>query len=126
MNKKLIFSSLSFILIGTVILTGCYNDKEELLYPSSSVVKDCSNPAITKGPKFTQVQSIINASCTSCHSVSGGTSPDLSTACQIVDKWDRIKQRCVVDQDMPTSAPLSSTDQAAITTWVDAGHKYTD
>ena len=116
----------AFILLATTMsLVGCYNDKEEILYPKDTT-KDCSNPAVTKGPLFTQVQNIVQSNCVSCHDASGSQSPDLSTACQIVDQWDRIKVRCVDQQDMPTSGPLNATDQQAITNWVNAGHLYTN
>lgn len=110
--------------MGTIVLFSCYKDKEELLYPQNSA--DCSNPAIQKGTKFLAVESIIQNNCTSCHSPSGGTAPDLSTSCKIVDQWDRIHERCVQIKDMPTSGPLSTANQQSITDWVNAGHLYTN
>jgi uncharacterized membrane protein len=111
--------------IGLLILSivGCYNDKEELLYPTANA-NDCSNPAIQKGPKFTAVESIINSKCVLCHN--GNESPNLTTACNIVNEWSDINYRCVVLKNMPQNGPLPTTEQDAITAWVNAGHKYTD
>lgn len=122
-----LFKNNIFLLGVTVLLTlaGCYNDKEELLYPKD-LTKDCQNPTAVKGPLFSQVQNIVQSNCISCHDASGSQSPDLTTACQIVDQWERIKVRCIDQQDMPTSAPLSTADQQAITNWVNAGHLYTN
>ena len=115
---------LALNLIVVILISSCYKDKEELLYATSTTV-DCSNPSIQKGVKFTSVAAIIQSNCVSCHNT-GGTSPDLSTSCQIVDKWDRINVRCVQDKDMPTSGPLSVANQNSITDWVNAGHLYTN
>ena len=122
MKIKKLVTAIAIVIVG---LTGCYHDKEELLYPSDTT-RDCSNPTSTKGPLFTQVESICQANCISCHSTSGGQTPDLTTACSIVDKWDRIKVRCVDLKTMPQGNPLSTQDQQKITAWVNAGHKFTD
>jgi uncharacterized membrane protein len=112
--------------IGLLILSivGCYNDKEELLYPNANA-NDCSNPSIQKGPKFSAVQAVVQANCVSCHN-SGGTFPDFSNACNIVEKWSRIKVRCVDQQTMPPTGALNQTNQQLIVDWVNAGHLYTN
>lgn len=120
---KIFFFFCLALFIGTFI-SGCYKDKEELLYPSNNTA-DCSNPAVQKGVKFTAVQSVIQSNCISCHN-NGGTAPDLTNACNIVDGWSRINTRCVIQKTMPPSAPLNITDQQAITDWVNAGHLYTN
>ena len=111
----------SFILIQTAILNSCSKRSEDVVNPASS---DCSNPAIQKGPTFTAVESIINNKCISCHN--GGQSPNLTTACNIVNNWSAINNVCVVRKSMPISDSLPTADQQSITAWVDAGHKYTD
>ena len=120
------FNSTLFLFILIIFVAGCYKDKEELLYPNLNA-NDCSNPSIQKGPKFSAVQAVVQANCVSCHKT-GGTSPDFSSACNIVDKWSRIKTRCVDQQTMPPSpsGPLSTTAQQAIVDWVNAGHLYTN
>jgi hypothetical protein len=83
------------------------------------------------GTFFTQVRSIINSKCVSCHGAtapSGGVS--LNTDCSIVQRWDRIKARCVdgTPSFMPTAPnpQLSTTEKASITNWVNAGHRFID
>ena len=123
--KRIIICIFFFVGIGvSVFFSSCYKDKEELLYPSNNTA-DCSNPAVQKGVKFTAVQSVIQSSCVSCHN-NGGTSPNLTNACNIVDSWSRINTRCVIQQNMPPSAPLSVSNQQAITDWINAGHLYTN
>ena len=112
----------SFVIFQTNILSSCTKRSEDVVNPSTS---DCSNPAIQKGPKFTAVESIINNKCISCHN-GGGTSPNLTTACNIVNEWSGIEYRCVVVKNMPEGNPLPTAEQQAISAWVNAGHKYTD
>jgi uncharacterized membrane protein len=118
------FNSTLFLFILIIFVAGCYKDKEELLYPNLNA-NDCSNPSIQMGPKFSAVQAVVQANCVTCHKT-GGTSPDFSNACNIVDKWSRIKTRCVDQQTMPPSGPLPATAQQAIVDWVNAGHLYTN
>jgi hypothetical protein len=81
------------------------------------------------GPLFIAVRGVIQTSCVSCHSgasPSGGVS--LSTDCDIVNKWDRIKARAVdgTPSFMPQGGQLPASEKAKITNWVNAGHKFTD
>ena len=122
MKKIIAFLLLaSFVLIQAATLSSCSKESEDIVNTPGA---DCSNPAIQKGPKFTAVESIINSKCVSCHN--GNQTPDLRTACNIVNEWSDIKYRCVEVKTMPQSGPLPTAEQQAITDWVDAGHKYTD
>ncbi len=81
------------------------------------------------GPLFIAVRGVIQASCVSCHSgatPSGGVS--LATDCDIVNKWDRIKERAVdgTPSFMPQGGQLPASEKAKITNWVNAGHRFTD
>ena len=118
-KKALVISAAIFMV--SLIISGCYRDKEDLLYGS-----DCSNTAVSPGTKFTAVQSLINSQCTSCHSPSGGTAPDLSTPCSIVEKWSSINNVCVIVKTMPPGGQLSSSNQQVISDWINAGHLYTN
>lgn len=122
MTTKKFFLSISLLATVSIIVTSCYKDREELLYPSKAV--DCNNPD-AQGPKFAAVELIIKSECVSCHSA-GAQAPDLSTSCDVLSEADGIYNECVVDKSMPTSAPLSSAYQAIIKDWYEAGHKYTD
>lgn len=123
-NSK-IFKITVGLCLAAVTVSSCYKDKEDLLLLQ---IPDCENSSINAGAKFTAVRSIISSQCatSSCHSPSGGQSPDLSTNCSIIERWNAINIECVIDQSMPMSGPLSTTDQQAITDWINAGHKYTD
>ncbi len=87
-------------------------------------------PAKPAGTLFTAVRTIINTSCTNCHSATGGNQGgvNLSTDCSIVNTWDRIKVRCVdgTPSFMPQGGQLPAAQKTAITNWVNAGHKFTD
>ena len=120
MKSKKIFLTVSLLATISIIITSCSKDREELLYPD----RVCAN-ATLKGPKFAAVESIIQSECMSCHNT-GGTSPDLTSGCDIVAEADGIYTECVVDKTMPESAPLSQSNQDIISTWYNAGHKYTD
>lgn len=83
-----------------------------------------------KGPKFTNVKNIIIANCGSCHLNGGNTAGyNFDNDCSIVNYWSQIKGSCVQPytlRQMPPSGALSTTLQAQIIAWVNAGHKYTD
>ena len=131
MKRKNIFKALFGIVLSTSIVTGCYRDKEDLLYGSnctntlSQDLNDCADTGVQQGSKFTAVESIINNNCISCHN-NGGTSPDLSSKCAIVENWSIIKQECVIEKTMPTSGPLSDADQQIIKDWANTCFKYKD
>jgi mono/diheme cytochrome c family protein len=121
MNIK--FTTLVLICLISAI-SGCYNDKEDLLYPTNV---DCNDPA-QRGPKFTQVQLICQNQCVSCHGT-GGSSPDLSKDCNIVSKWQTISERCNStdpQRRMPKNGQLSTSDLLKVNEWVAAGHKFND
>ena len=122
MKKIIAFLLLaSFVLIQAATLNSCSKKSEDIVNTPGA---DCSNPAIQKGPKFTAVESIVNSKCVSCHN--GSQSPNLTTACNIVNEWSGINYRCVEVKTMPPTGPLPTTEQDAITAWFNAGHKYTD
>ena len=99
----------SFILAAAILLviatTGCYYDKEELLYPGSVIPVNCS----TTSAKFgADVQPIISGRCATsgCHDVTASGGVILQTYTQISGKKDRINARAVVEKSMPTTGPL--------------------
>ena len=102
--------------IGVKDANGCTNSK-------SVVVGEAA------GPNFVAVRTIIRNNCggSSCH-LNGGAQRgyNFDNECDIVSSWSKIKSTCVTLQSMPTSGPLSSADQQAITTWVNNGHTYTN
>lgn len=112
----------AFITALTFLFTSCYYDNEEYLYGNSGC-----DTSLTKGPAFTQVESIIQSNCGngSCHlngSRSGGYNFD--NACSIVSGWSRIQAECVNSDRMPPGSPLSAAEKTAISDWIAGGHRY--
>lgn len=114
MFKRVILTSLVAIAIAS---TGCYYDKEELLYPGGTNCVGSAN-------KFSNVNPIIQSKCafsSSCHAVgtsnSGGplTSYDLIKA-----KASQIKLQ-VQTGLMPQTGSLTATELQSIVCWVESG-----
>jgi uncharacterized membrane protein len=114
------FLSILFMLVMITTFTGCYYDKEELLYSGKSTIS-CG----TISAKFsTDANPIIKSKCATsgCHDAAGAAGGAvLVTYAQISALSARINQRCVVDKTMPTSGPLSVTEIATIKCWIDSG-----
>lgn len=106
-------------LVTMIILTnGCYYDKGELIYPGSTV--DCSKVTAT----YTVVKSILTAKCntTGCHNAgSAAGSTVLETYDQAKALAARIKQRALIDKTMPPGNPLTTSDIAVLTCWINSG-----
>lgn len=114
MLKRVILTSLVAVALAS---SGCYYDKEELLYPGGS---NCSGSA----NKFSNVNPIIQSKCgfsSSCHAAgstnSGGplTSYDLIKA-----KASNIKLQ-VQTGLMPQTGSLTPTELQSIVCWVESG-----
>lgn len=101
-------------------LQGCYYDKEELLYHKTGGV-DCT----TVSAKFsTDIAPVIKSKCATagCHDAAGSAGGTvLETYTQIAGMSARINQRALVDKTMPPSAPLTTTEIAALTCWINSG-----
>jgi len=104
-------------LILTAVLTGCYYDKEELLYPGTN---DCS----TLSPSFTtHVMPIIQTSCAiaGCHdATSGNKGGPFVNYNQVKDKASTIKSQ-VLSGAMPQGSSLTSAQIQVISCWVSSG-----
>ena len=102
-----------------VLATGCiYYDKEELLYPDSTV--DCSKVTAT----YAVVKSIMTNKCNTagCHNAaSAAGSAVLETYDQVKALAGRIKQRAIVEKTMPPGTPLSVSEIAILTCWINSG-----
>ncbi len=82
-----------------------------------------------KGPKFSAVRSIISARCGSCHLNGNSTAGyNFDSDCNVLTYWSQINKACVTYQmiQMPPTQQLPATEKASITSWINAGHKYTD
>jgi hypothetical protein len=114
----LLIAGLFFLSVAT---SGCYNDKEEILYPGGV----CDTASVTYSRSVTPV---LSANCTSCH---GGNTPSAGIS---LDNYNGIKT--VADNGkllgavshtagfspMPkNSAKMSSCNITKIKKWIDAG-----
>lgn len=116
------FSGLFFIVLLATGISGCYYDKEELLYPNSGI---CDTAAV----KYSiTVLPIVSASCYSCHAgnfPSGGVK---------LDTYDAIRAHAISGRlygaishspgfvAMPLNAPkLSNCKIQSIKKWIDEG-----
>lgn len=126
MKRCIIYSGFSSLALGFVLLattSGCYYDKEELLYPGSLT---CDTATVVK--YSTTVLPIITASCYSCHSglfPSGAirldTYPDLRVHALNGRLYGTITHNGSYPA-MPRDAPkLSDCKIASIKRWIDAG-----
>jgi len=99
-----------------MLITGCYYDKEELLYPGGTV--DCSTVSAT----YTKVQAIMTNKCNTCHSArSAAGGVVLETYDQVKAHADRINQRAIVEKTMPPAAPLATDEIAILKCWISSG-----
>jgi hypothetical protein len=116
MNKTIII----IIVLGVSILSGCYYDNKEELYPNTygtQITCDTSNLTYTNS-----IKTIIDANCasSSCHGA-GGTSPDLSSYINVTSNITRVKARAIDLKTMPASAPLSVCEINKLQAWINAG-----
>lgn len=106
--------------IFSILATGCYYDKEELLYPGSTQAIDCN----TVSAKFSaDVLPLITSKCaiSNCHNASASGGMIFQTYSQISSAKDRISVRAVVEKTMPQTGPLSSAEVAILKCWIDSG-----
>jgi hypothetical protein len=100
-----------------VLLTGCYYDKEAVLYPTAT---DCSSLNVS----FSRdIQPLIQSRCavSGCHDASSGNKGGpFTTYTQIQFKASNIKVQ-VVSGNMPQGGTLTAAQIKLISCWVDGG-----
>jgi hypothetical protein len=115
---KSIFSILLFGYV--VLLSSCYYDKEEELYPNSNT------DTISVAKWGAHIKPIMDANCATsgCHAA-GGQSPDLSTYQGVFNSKDRVKARAVDGNPspMPASGLMNAGNRDKIAKWIAAGAK---
>jgi len=112
--------SIFLLLMLAFTVAGCYKDKEEILYPGSTLPVDCS---ISPAKFATDVQPIIQSKCAipGCHDASASGGMIFQTYTQISAGKARINARAVVEKTMPASGALLPAEIAKIKCWIDAG-----
>lgn len=111
------------VLIAMCLLSACYYDKEDKLYPNSGL-SSCD----TSSTKFsTDISVIINNNCATsgCHSA-GGQLPDLSTYDGVSNNIVGIQGRAIDAKDdpsrrMPAAGPLNACDLQKLQIWINKG-----
>ncbi|MDE3212820.1 MAG: hypothetical protein KGM98_06265 [Bacteroidota bacterium] len=114
------FKILSLVVVLVITVSGCYYDKEQLLYPPAAA-NSCDSLKVTFSGS---VAPLIQSKCATagCHDANTGAGATvLTTYSQIVAKSARIYQRAVVDKTMPLSGPLSATEIAILNCWITSG-----
>jgi len=101
---------------GMLLLYGCYNDKEEILYGATTCDGVNSSFAVNVAP-------LIQSSCAKpdCHAAGSSNGPGaLTTYTQIKNAAVQIKS-AVVSRFMPQDGALSTSQIKTISCWVDSG-----
>ncbi|MES2849165.1 MAG: hypothetical protein V4685_08920 [Bacteroidota bacterium] len=109
----------SIIILATFI-ESCYYDKEELLYPGSNAMVDCTTITAKFGAN---VQPLVNSKCATsgCHDATASGGLILESYAQISSAKDRINARAVVEKTMPSAAPLQPSEINIIKCWIESG-----
>jgi uncharacterized membrane protein len=110
-----------FFFLTVAIASGCYNDKEELLYPGITQSVDCS----TVPAKFSaNVLPLVTSKCavSGCHdAISQAGGLILQTHVQISGAKNMVNTRAVIVKDMPRSGALSPSEINILKCWIEAG-----
>ncbi|MFA9213206.1 MAG: hypothetical protein ACEQSR_05090 [Candidatus Methylacidiphilales bacterium] len=113
--KKILLAT---ILLSFVVLSGCYYDKEEELYPNSGS-GNCDTTNLTYN---SSIKTLINNNCATsgCH-VAGGISPDLSNYTLLKASINSVKNRAIDIKNMPRPAGMSACNITKLDNWIKAG-----
>ena len=108
------------IILGVSMLSSCYYDNKEELYPNTYGTKitcDSANLTYTNS-----IKTLVDAHCasSSCHAA-GGTSPDLSSYTNVTNNITRVKARAIDLKTMPASGPLTVCEINKLQAWINAG-----
>lgn len=86
---------------------------------------------VASGPLFAEVRNIITNRCSGsgCH-MNGANAAgyNFDNDCSVVSQWSKINSSSVTGNSMPKSPQpkLTAAEKLKITTWINAGHRYTD
>jgi hypothetical protein len=110
------------IKVGSHLVTvRAANNKEQ----NKEIIVD----TVPNGVLFKTVQQLLVAKCTPCHmGVNPQSGLDWNNVCDVVNSWDRIRERAVFGNPSPMPQPglLPQTERNKIIDWINAGHGYTN
>ena len=106
--------------VAVVLATACYYDNEEDLYQFTNTGCDTTNVSFKN-----DIEPILQGNCSisGCH-VAGGGGPGIFTNyAGVMEKVNNgtIRNRVLVQKDMPPGAPLTDCQLNLIRAWLDAG-----
>ena len=112
--------NIAFLFLGMAVLTGCYYDNEEELYPGGG---SCDIQNVTFAGT---IKPLIQSRCAlpSCHG--GAQSPNLSTdqAIQTIAANGDLKARVIdrIPPAMPPGGSLPPCEIKQLELWLESGH----
>lgn len=108
---------ISFVLL--LIFSGCYYDKEELLYPGQCDPGDATVP----GYWAANIEPLIQTRCNNCHTPGGQGPGEIRTHAQVQNLVNngQFQQLVLQSRAMPQGGALSSCDLQKLQAWVTAG-----
>jgi uncharacterized membrane protein len=118
-GMRSIIITVTFFIGITLTLSGCYYDKENLLYPGSASGCTGINAKFSIDIMPIMQNKCATAGCHNASSSAGGTV--LENFTQISAAAARINQRCVVDKTMPPGSPLTPAEISTLKCWIDSG-----
>jgi hypothetical protein len=103
------------------------NQKIFIVNDGCEFTKVITVDTIQYGIKFKTTADILKKNCAQCHS---GVNPhaglDFTSACDILNHWQRIEERAIVGNPapMPPGGLISLEERSKIMAWIRAGHNY--
>ena len=109
----------SWIVISIAALSACDYDSEEELFPNACEEYQLEGLTYDDG-----ISQILNVSCAipSCHDGSSGlTNYSNYAAVKVIVDNGRLRERVIVDKDMPPSQPLHPCERQQLDAWLKDG-----
>jgi len=120
LNNKKRKRQLFFAVLITISVTGCYYDKEALLYPGSSEPVNCST---TPASFNADILPLITSKCAlpGCHDATSSGGYTFQHYDQISAAKAMINVQVIVQKTMPATGALSPSEINKLKCWIDGG-----
>ncbi len=109
----------AFFFIVAAVCSGCYNDKEELLYPGSTNAVDCNTIPARFGENVLPLVT-LRCATVNCHNSSASGGFIFQNYEQISLAKERIK-KVLLEKTMPPAGPLLPAETNTIQCWISNG-----